>query len=160
MFGTESWGIVAIGGCIALLANILYQLGGIGNKWLRRYVASFLLAATTSIIGILVGNWHWQYILIWPCLVGGFSLGYGADTTMAKVIRRTIYAIGVLAACFMGLWATGFSVGGILVTGLALITGLTSIVLGVFNPFKSARVEEFMVCQVLTLYIPFWAYIK
>jgi len=159
-WGTEGWVLVAIAGGMSLLANILYQLGGTGPKWVRRYLASFILTLTTNIVSILIGNWHWQYLLMYPCLVIGFSMGYGADTTMEKVIRRTVYTLGVLSTCFMGLWATNFSNSGIVIIILATLTGLTSILLGVFNPFKSARVEEFMVCQVLTMYVVFWPYVR
>jgi hypothetical protein len=156
----EGWGIVALGGALAFIANVLYQLGGISNKWLRRYLASFVLALAANLVGGLIGNWHWQYILMWPCLIGGFSLGYGGDTTTEKIIKRTIYALGVLMACVMGLWAASFSGAGITLMIIAAITGLGSVVLGVVNPFTSARVEEFLVCQVLTLFIPFWAYVR
>jgi hypothetical protein len=160
MWGTENWGLVAIGGGASLIANILYQLGGIGNKWLRRYVAPVILALAANLIALFLGTWAWQLILILPCLIAGFSLGYGASTTAEKILRRTIYAAGVLTACFCGLWATGFTISGWVVFGLTCLTGITSVVLGVLNPFNNARAEEFMVCQVLTLYIPFWAFVR
>lgn len=160
MWGTENWGLVALGGGMAFIANVLYQLGGISNKWLRRYLASFILALSTNLIAIFLGKWAWQYILIYPCLIAGFSLGYGGDTTWEKVIRRLVYALGVLSACIIGLWATGFTASGYVVAGLALIVGLGSVVLGVLNPFSNARLEEFLVCQLLTMFVPFWAFIS
>jgi len=160
MWGAEQWGIVALGGFLAFLANVLYQLGGISNKWIRRYVASFVLALSANLMAIFLVCWTWQYILMWPCLIAGFSLGYGGDETWYKILRRTVYALGVLTACFAGLWATGFTSSGWVIIGLSVLTGLTSVVLGVINPFNSARLEEFLVCQVLCLYVPWWAFVK
>ncbi|HDP36992.1 MAG TPA: hypothetical protein ENN27_03890 [Candidatus Atribacteria bacterium] len=161
MWGTEDWGLVILGGFSALLGNCLYQLGGtVGfGKWLRRFVASFIIALGSNLIAIFNSTWTWQFILIWPCLIGGFSIGYGANTMPKKILRRILYATGVLMACFCGLWATGFTTSGWVMFSLACITGSASVILGVRNPFTSARVEEFLVCQVLTLYIPFWGFV-
>jgi hypothetical protein len=159
--GTEGWGVVAIGAFMAFLANVLYQLGGISGKWKRRYVASFVLALAANVVGILTQNWHWQYILMYPILCAGFSLGYGGgDDTVLKIIRRAVYAAGVLMSCMCGVWAAWFSGSAWLVFGIAAVCGITSILLGVFNPFRSARAEEFLVCQVLTMFIPFWAFVR
>lgn len=79
---------------------------------------------------------------------------------LKKIVRRSVFAFGVLLACGIGLWATGFTLMGWVVTGLAFGVGAVSVVLGVVNPFNSARVEEFLVCQVLTLFVPFWPWIR
>ena len=160
--GTEEWGLVAIGGFLAFCANVFYMWGGTEgfDKWWRRFVGAFTLAYSANIIAIYLGSWSWQYLLFFPCFVAGFSLGYGGATTPEKIAKRVIYSLCILLSCVAGLFATGFSGAGLLVAGLAVLTGLTSVVLGVFNPFNSARVEEFIIAQVLTLYIPFWAYIK
>jgi len=161
MWGTEGWGLVALGGLMAFVSNMFYMWGGTEGfgKWWRRFVGSSVLAASTNIIAACLGLWMWQYLLFFPALMIGFSMGYGGDSTLEKVLRRTIYAVGILSSCAIGLWATGFTAAGWTVTALACVTGLTSVALGVFNPFKSARVEEFLVSQVLTLYIPFWPYV-
>jgi hypothetical protein len=161
MWGTEGLGLVILGGFMAFLANVLYMLGGTAgwDKLWRRIGAASLLASTANFIALSLQVWVWQYLLFFPCLIIGFYNGYGGDTMFIKVLRRTLYAFGILSTCAAGLWATGFTSAGWLVTCLAAITGLTSVVLGVLNPFKSARLEEFLICQVLTLYVPYWAYI-
>lgn len=160
--GTENWGIVAIGGFAAFLANVFYMWGGTEGfgKWWRRFIGATVLALSANLIALFMAKWSWQFILMLPCLIAGFSLGYGGDTTIEKVIKRTVYALGVLMACVAGLYATGFTFWGFVVAGLALITGLTSVVLGVINPFTSARLEEYLVCQVLCLYVPWWAFVR
>lgn len=161
--GTELLYVVVLGGFLAFLANVCYMLGGTqgmpGGKLWRRYAASFLLTFSVNLTGILILRWAWQYLLIWPLLTVAFHLGYGADTVAGKIARRSIYALAVSSVCFIGLWATGFTVMGWVICGLSIGAGAVSIFLGVINPYTNARVEEFLVCQVLNLFIPFWPFI-
>lgn len=160
-FFVEGWHIVAFAGLLAFVSNVLYMLGGTDgfSKWVRRVLGAFTLATGANLVALFNYCWTWQYLLFFPALFIGFSMGYGGEDVLTKIIRRSIYAIGILLSCIIGLWATGFTFGGYVLTVLAVITGLTSVALGVLNPFKSARAEEFLVCQVLTMYIPFWPYV-
>lgn len=165
MWGTENWGLVAFGGSMSLFASILYMWGGTemswgGQKWLRRFLGSFILALAASVVAIVLAKWDWRYLLLYPCLWGGFSLGYGGKTTFVKVLKRTAFAFGTLTACVVGAWILQWSVSALVVLGLCFVTGLTSVVLGVVNPFNNAPLEQYLICQVLTLYVPFWAFIK
>jgi hypothetical protein len=165
MIGAENWGLVALGGVASLIASILYMIGGTtmsfgGQKWLRRYVASALLAGAANGIAAFLQVWTWQYLLMWPCLIGGFSLGYSSDTTIGKAIKRLIFALGVLSACMIGVWAVGFTGAAWVVLGLAAVIGAGSVVLGVWNPFNNAPLEQFIICQILTMFVPFWAFIR
>jgi hypothetical protein len=162
--GPENIWTVAIGGGASFIASMLYAIGGTemsfgGKKWLRRYLGTFILALSTSVIALILGAWSWKLILIYPCLIGGMSLGYGGDTTGEKLIRRAVFASGVLMACVVGLWYVSFSVNGWIMFGLASFIGLTSVVMGVWNPFKNAPLEQYLICQVLTMFIPFWGFI-
>lgn len=159
--GTENWGVVAIGGFGAFISCILYMLGGTSgfNKGIRRFGSSFFLSLSANLVAIFLGRWVWQYALMLPALILAFCMGYGADTTWQKILRRSVYAVGVLLACLCGFWAVGGTIGAWIVLGCAFLAGITSIVLGVFNPFNNARVEEYLVCQVLTLFVPFWAFV-
>ena len=161
MWGTEQWGLVALGGFMAFISNVLYMWGGtVGfGLWWRRFAGSAVLASAASIVAIALGVWTWQYLLFYPFLILGFSLGYGGDDITMKIMKRLLFAFGVLLSCVVGLFITGFSVAGYVVAWLAFLTGLTSVVLGVWNPFKSATLEQFIISQILTLYIPFWAYV-
>jgi hypothetical protein len=169
MFGAENIYLIGGAGLMALICNFLYAVGGTdmdgpgpeeGKKWIRRFLGGGLLALTSSVVALLMNAWHWQYLLMFPALMVGFSMGYGAPTLSGKIFKRTLCATGVLLACVAGLYATGFTVSGWMVTGLAFITGLTSVVLGVKNPFNNAPLEQFLICQILTLYVPYWAFIK
>jgi hypothetical protein len=161
-WGTEGWGLIAFGGLLALVSNVFYMWGGtkgFGLFW-RRFVGAAILAGSTSFIAGQTSSWVPQYLAFYPCLILGFSLGYGGDENWKKIIRRYAYATGVLSCCLFGMWAKSFSADSIVVVVLASIIGLTSVIMGVFNPFKSARLEEFLIAQVLTLFIPFWALVK
>ena len=165
MWGAENWGLVAFGGFMSLVSSILYMWGGTamswgGKKWLRRFLGSFVLAVAASVVAVVLAKWDWRYIIMYPCLVAGFSLGYGAGTTSAKIYKRTVFAFGVLTACIVGAWIAGFTPSANLVLGLATATGMTSVALGVWNPFSNAPLEQYIICQLLTLYVPFWAFVR
>jgi RarD protein len=40
------------------------------------------------------------------------------------------------------------------------ITPLVSVVLGVMNPFSNAPLEQFLICQVLCLFVPYWSFVR
>jgi hypothetical protein len=162
MWGTENWGIVAIGGGASFIAAVLYMWGGTAGfgKFWRRFIASFILAVAANMIAFYLNSWCVQYLCFWPALIVGFSLPYGGSSVMEKVVKRTVFALGVLSCCALGLWAVGFSVSGWVVMTLAVITGLTSVALGVLNPFSNAPLEQFIICQVLCIYVPFWGFVR
>lgn len=160
--GAEDWGVVALGGFASFIANVLYMWGGTemswgGQKWLRRFLASFVLTLAAGLTALYLGKWSFRYLLMFPCLSIGFSLGYGRT---AILLKRTVCAVGILSACFVGLWITGFSGSGWLVFAAASVCGLTSIIMGFFNPFSNAPLEQFLISQVLTMFIPFWAFVR
>ena len=160
--GTEDIWLIALGGFGSLISNICYMAGGTEGfgKWWRRFLGSFILSLSASLIALYLNSWSWKYLLMYPALAVGMSLGYGGDKQLTKILKRSLFAFGVLTACFIGAWICGFSVSSLIVLGLAIITGLTSVVLGVFNPFKNAPLEQFIISQVLTLYVPWWAFIS
>ena len=167
MFGPENIWLIALGGGASFIASVLYMVGGTnmggsfgGQKWLRRYIATFILAAAANGIAIALSVWSWQLILMWPCLIGGFSLGYGGDSTAEKAIKRAVFAAGALSACMVGVWYAGFTGAAWLVFGIAGAIAATSVLLGVFNPFNNAPLEQYLICQVLTLFVPWWALVK
>lgn len=162
VFGTENVWLVAGGGFGAFLANVLYMLGGTEGfgLWTRRFLGMSVLALTGNIVALLLGAWLWQYLLFFPILIAGSTLGYGADSTWKKILRRTIFALAISAACLLGAWAHGFTIFSLMIVGLSFAVGLGSVILGVFNPFNNAPVEQFLICQLLTLFIPFWGFVK
>ena len=160
--GQEQIWLVAFCGLAGFLGNVCYMAGGtqgFGLVW-RRYAGTFVLTLACNLAALFIGKWVWQYILVFPCLLGGMSLGYGSDITWVKVYKRAIFALGVLMACVVGAWAVGFTASAWIVIGLAFLIGSGSVVLGVLNPFSNAPAEQFLVCQTLTMFVPFLAWIR
>lgn len=168
MWGPEQWGLVALGGFLAFLSCVLYMWGGTENvptkelagKFWRRFLASLVLAIDANMIAYFSGTWNPKFLLIWPALIFGFCLPYGGDDTMEKFIKRGVFASGVLLASGIGLWAVAHNGHAYLVLVLQAVLGGVSIILGVFNPFKNAPLEQYLICQVLTLFVPFWGMVK
>lgn len=143
-------GHLFIGGLLGLvLTCLLYMWGGREGKWKRRFVGSFVLALTVNLLFIALGNWKPWYIAIWPLMSIAFSMGYGGtDNVGKKVIRRSIYAVGVLSsgafcAYFIGGWAW-------IMFAIHAGIGLFSVILGTKNILPAA-VEEPLICMVLNL---------
>jgi hypothetical protein len=163
--GPESIWLIAIGGTAALICNILYMVGGTGfdgkgYKWMRRFLGAGILASAANGIAIYMHVWSWMYLIMFATLAAGFSLGYGADTVPKKVFLRTVCAIGVLSTCIVGYYAAGATATGLAVCIMAGIVGAASICMGVWNPFNNAPLEQFLICQVLTMFVPWWAFVR
>ena len=145
----------ATAGLIGLVvASLLYALGGREGKWQRRYLASFVLTLTVIGLTLWKNTFSFWYLLIFPILLGGFSLGYGAEATWWKIIRRLVYALAVCSAglvfCFvLNNWWLFIPHIGI---------GLFSIYLGVKNPIESAA-EEILICTLLNLILIFYPFL-
>ena len=131
-----------------VLASYFYADGGRSGKWRRRFLASFILALTVNLLCVFRGIWHWGFLLIFPLLSVSFHLGYGADETWMKIIRRSIYALGVLASGAIFVLIFGKSAVWIFLPHAGI--GAWSIYMGVKNPLEAA-VEEFLICMMLNL---------
>ena len=131
------------------LACFFYQWGGRDaspGKWLRRFVGSFILASTNVLTSILMGVFSWWFLLSYPLLVAGFSLGYGGDSTPEKVLRRSIYALGVCSAGLVYCFVLGGRAW--LLLSLQVAVGLGSVWLGI-KSILHASAEEVFICLLL-----------
>jgi hypothetical protein len=149
---------VAFGSMIGLsLACLLYALGGRSGKWKRRFMASFILATTVNIASLIMQRWSFWLLGIYPLLIAGFSLGYGANSMIGKVIRRSIYALGV-CACGGLFWSIfGYKMLWVAIPHIGV--GLFSIYLGVRNPIYAAA-EEVFVCALLNIGLCMYPFIN
>jgi len=142
-------GYLAFGNLIGLsIASLFYMLGGRAGKWRRRFVGSFILATTVCGTAFLMGKFSPLQLLIYPCLIFGFSLGYGADSLGGKLIRRTLYALGVCSAGLIFCLTLGASAWFIFIPHIGI--GLWSIYLGIKNPIHAAA-EELFICAILNI---------
>ena len=157
--GIENVWLIAIVGFCAFISNVFYMLGGTDGfgKWWRRFLGSFILACASNFLAVYLQNWTWEYLLIYPCLIAGFSLGYGGNN---KWLKRSVFALGVLSALFVGVIICDFCAMAWIVFGLGCLVSVASVVLGVINPFTSSPAEQFIISQILTLFVPWIALIS
>ncbi len=133
---------------------LLYGLGGINNKWLRRFIGPCWMMLGIFVFSQWQGTWNLWYLVFLPIAIFGLHLGYGGtNETIIKIRKRAVYgfilslsAIPIVACSH--LWNIfAFHVG---------LAVLSSTLFGTFNPFRSARDEETIIatsCFLLTLYM-------
>lgn len=139
--------IPAIEAIILIVGCWLYMLGGRSMKWRRRFIGSLICATAIWVGLLLMGRFKWQALGIYPLLMIGFSLGYGAEVVFEKIIKRGLI---VACLCLSGV-LMAYVLGGKAwqILPLQAFIGLGSIYLGVKNPVQAAG-EEFFVCLLLT----------
>lgn len=134
--------------------SYLYGLGGINNKWIRRYVGSAWMMLGIFGFSTWCSTWNVWYLLFFPLCIGGLSNGYGGvDKVIDKIRRRAIY--GLFLSC-SAIPLVAFSHAYILFAFGCFITVLSSILLGVWNPTRNARNEETLIaslCFIITLFL-------
>ena len=135
--------VVGLGVCV--IDAFLWMWGGRSGKYKRRFIGSALQTAAINVLAVVVGSWAWQFILAVGGEIGSRTMGYGGDSTGEKVLRRSVFALGSLAAGAMLAWGAGFSSKAIVVLICQAVASVVSIILGVKNPFP-ASVEEVFVC--------------
>lgn len=129
-------------------SSFLYSLGGRGKKFYRRFISSFILACTVNGLMYWRGLWSSWFLLVYPLLCIGFSLGYSADNFGIKLLRRTTYALAVLSSGLLIAIVLGGNAWMVFI--FHVIIGMSSIYLGTKN-FVLAPAEEFLICIVLNL---------
>lgn len=137
---------------IAVCAT-MYGFGGVVNKGIRRIGAPIVL--TAGIVGISLwttGEFTWLYLLYAPSLFGAYSTGYGGTSdTKVKILKRSRYgALTGIAA----VWIAIPNATWLLLCLHIFLCVLVSVILGVWNPTKSARAEETAI-GFTTMLIPF-----
>jgi len=115
--------------CVVVFA-LLYALGGVEFKLLRRFIAPLWLSAC-----MFAFSSDWRVFIQAPLLMISLSLGYGADNFFIKLLRRGVFGMANgMAAAIHRNWK-------LLIMHVALCI-FVCIAFGVFNPFGSARAEE------------------
>lgn len=57
------------------VGGLLFSLGGLSKKWLRRFLLPFIL----GVICLIAGKELWRCLALWVGLTGAFHLGYGGS---------------------------------------------------------------------------------
>ena len=127
---------------------LLYGLGGVEYKWLRRFIAPLWLGG-----GMYLFSRDWRVFLQMPLLMFSLSLGYGAANFWLKVWKRLLFGFANGFTNITHLFDQNFNKKRFwtLFVLAITITPVVYIVLGVINPV-SARAEELL----LGFFIAIW----
>lgn len=127
---------------------LLYALGGINFKWIRRFIAPVWLGG-----GMYLFSRDWRVFIQVPFQMFTLSLGYGADTLWSKIGKRLIFGFANGFTNITHLFDKGFDKRRFwTLFGLAIIVNPVVIaVLGAINPVV-ARAEEMIIGFMIGLW--------
>jgi|CXWK01.1.fsa_nt_gi hypothetical protein len=135
------------------VGSLWYGLGGISNKWIRRFILPTWMGLGIWVFGIWTESFSPWSLLYSVLFCASLHLGYGGtDNVWIKLRKRAIYglAIGVSAVpiCVVSSmwWLLAIHIG-------CCVMG--SVLLGVFNPSRNARSEETIIAVFSTLLVLF-----
>jgi len=133
------------------VGSLWYGLGGISNKWIRRFILPLWMGIGIWVFGHWQGSFQYWHLCYSGLLCASLHIGYGGtDNVWVKLRKRAIYGLclGVSAIPIVfssGLWV----LFGIHVA----ICIASSVILGVFNPTKNARSEETIIAVLSTVLV-------
>ena len=135
------------------VGRLWYGLGGISNKWIRRFILPLWMGIGIWVFGHWQGSFQYWHLCYSGLLCASLHIGYGGtDNVWIKIRKRAIYGLclGVSAlplALSSHLWILfGFHVA---------LCVASSVLLGVVNPTKDARSEESLIAVFSTLLVLF-----
>lgn len=132
--------------------SLLYGLGGVSNKWIRRYIGPAWMTLGVFVFSKITNSFHFWYLAYGILLMGALHLGYGGDDVGTKIRKRSIYGLA------LGISAAPLLIGNANYILFGCHLGLccfVSIVFGVFNPTRNAREEEGLIAFLSTLLVLF-----
>jgi len=139
-------GILAcVGLFICVVDCFLWMWGGRSGNWKRRYIGSTVQSIGLNALSLILGTWVWQYAASFIPEMISRCLGYGGDTTIEKIIRRSVFAAGSLMVGVLLAYGLAFSGKAITLLICQAVAAVVSVILGVRNPLPAA-VEEVFVC--------------
>jgi hypothetical protein len=146
----ETWlGTIPLFGTILVAIGCwFYMLGGRDGKWKRRFIGSLICSSAIWLEALLLGVFHWIQLLVYPLLAICFSLGYGSDIPLIKVVKRTIVVVTSLLTGVLFCLTVGHTAW--LILPIQAVVAAVTIWLGVKNPVPAAA-EEYFICLLLTI---------
>ena len=140
--------------CLVLTAAILYSLGGRDgiSKGVRRYGASAIIVFGTILFAAANTSLNLWYLVCYPLLVLAYSLDYGGDTLLSKILKRLKCAVAIVLACSLIAVLNGKI--NLLVTQ-SVVAIATSILLGVKSDIAASQ-EELLIGFTTCMFVPFY----
>lgn len=139
--------------CWVGAGSLLYGLGGIRYKFLRRFLLPLWMGLGLWTFGVWTGSFTLTQLLYVPLFCASLHLGYGGTNDVwVKIRKRSVYGfcLGISAVPIVissHLW--------ILFCFYVALCVTSSVLLGVFNPTRNARAEESLICALSTLLVLF-----
>jgi len=120
---------------------LLYALGGIHFKWIRRFVAPVWLGG-----GMYLFSRDWRVFIQVPFQMATLSMGYGADLFWEKIGRRLLFGFANGLPNLTHLFDKGFNKKRFwtLLSLAVLLNPIIIAILGAINPVV-ARAEEMLI---------------
>lgn len=128
---------------LAVIFGILYAYGGMSGTWIRRFLAPSVLC-----VGLCIPSFDWRILVQAPLMMLTLCLGYGGDDLWVKILRRGIFGLA------NGASSSAYNIlrGVVLLVGIQVIMlTVLYIIVGVWNPFPSARAEETFLGTMIAL---------
>lgn len=124
---------------------LLYSFGGIEHKFLRRFIAPLILC-----FGMFVYSKDWKCFMQAPFMMLTLCMGYGASTLLDKIAKRACFGLANGVTSFLhgtlAILSEWSNPGNFLLLILHVLGVMfICVVSGAFNPFHSARAEEFVI---------------
>jgi hypothetical protein len=150
--GEVAQGLIAlIGVAASLLASFFWMLGGrseeelnktpfgiIKNRVWGRLIAPLFLGGALCLIATISGTFNLLFLLLLPAYLVSSRVGYGAKTTWAKILRRSIWAVCRTACLLPATIITGSWIVWVTQIVVGLIVAVTW---GTTNPEKAPKEE-------------------
>ena len=126
----------------------LYGRGGVHNKALRRIFGSLTLTTGVVLYSLWLGTFNYLLLSYALLLYASLSIGYGADDTKTKLIKRSRYGLAAgVAALPIAITTASWALFGLHI----FLCILVSVTLGVWNITRSARAEETLIGATIGL---------
>lgn len=135
-------GSIPVAGMLLItLGSYMYMRGGRNAKWQRRFIGSFIVSSGVWVESILMGNFTWWLLALYPLCIGSFVLGYGSDDFSGKLRKRGTVVLASLMSGILLAWVFG----GWAVLPIEITIAMVTIYLGIRNPIPAAT-EEYFIC--------------
>jgi hypothetical protein len=140
--------IPLIGIIILAIGCWFYMWGGREGKWKRRFIGSLICATAVWVESLLLGVFNFWQLLVYPLTILYFSLGYGSEIPLIKIVKRSIVVVCSLAVGLVFCFTIGGSAW--LILPVQIVVAGVSIWLGIRNPIQAAP-EEYFICMFLNI---------
>jgi hypothetical protein len=135
-----------------ILFAICYAIGGRGPKLVRRILGPILMFAAFFLIDWFAEvSYALLNVIPFSILMVGLFMGYGGDTFLEKIFRRTLYGLVLGVAGLAFAFIHNAPMLGLYQLQLALIA---SAFFGMFNPVSAVH-EETIIATLSVILWPF-----